>query len=327
MSTDIAKHSDLLPALRDDLEASRKHYEQSWSASTLRAYRSDWRDWENYCASRGVSALPAQPSSVAGYLSALAEGTWCGKRKLSTIERRRAAISHIHRESGHPDPSADPRIARVLSGIRRQLTVSRTRKSPIRSTDLKRMISKIADDPRGLRDKSLLLIGFATGCRRSELVALLVSDVTSHRDGLIVEIRRSKTDQTGEGLQKLVRMGTDAATCPVRALQRWLTKASITQGFVFREISNALIVKDQAMSGRAVARAVQRAALSAGLNPASFGGHSLRAGYVTEADARGAKTTDIMAQTGHRSVLMIAVYTRYNVDEKFEKSSALDLGL
>lgn len=169
--------------------------------------------------------------------------------------------------------------------------------------------------------------GFATGCRRSELVALQVADLQTHCDGLTVEIRQSKTDQTGEGLITLVRMGKDSATCPVRALQKWLTRTSITTGPIFREVTNALIVKDQPMSDRAVARAVQRAALSAGLNPALFAGHSLRAGYVTEADARGAKTTDIMAQTRHRSVQMIAVYTRYNVDEKFEKSSALDLGL
>lgn len=327
MSTDLVKPVVALPSLRDDLEASKKHYEQSWSASTLRAYKSDWRDWENYCGSRGVCPLPAEPASVAGYLSALAEGTWREKRKLATIERRRAAISHIHRESHHADPSSDPRVARVLTGIRRQLTVSKARKAPVRLVDLKRMVGKLADDPRGLRDRALLLIGFATGCRRSELVALQVADVRIHRDGLIVEIRRSKTDQTGEGLLKLVRMGSEPSTCPVRALQKWMTKGSVTTGPIFREITNALIVKDEPMSDRAVARAVQRAALSAGLNPALFAGHSLRAGYVTEADARGAKTTDIMAQTGHRSVQMIAIYTRYNVDEKFEKSSALDLGL
>lgn len=327
MGTDLVKPSDLPPALRDDLEASKRHYAQSWSASTLRAYRSDWVDWEIYCQSRAVAPLPGEPMAVAGYLSALAEGTWRKKLRLATIERRRAAISHIHRESGHTDPSADPRVARVLSGIRRQLTVSKVRKSPVRAADLKRMVTKLADDPRGLRDKALLLIGFATGCRRSELVALQVDDVRTHRDGLIVEVRRSKTDQVGEGLIKLVRMGREPVTCPVRALQKWLAKASITSGPVFREITNALVVKDAAMSERGVARAVQRAALAAGMNPQLFAGHSLRAGYVTEADARGAKTTDIMTQTGHRSVQMIAVYTRYNLDEKFEKSSALDLGL
>ncbi|MCC6545893.1 site-specific integrase [Candidatus Sumerlaeota bacterium] len=327
MSTDLVKSSDLLPALRDDLEASKRHFAQSWSASTLRAYQSDWADWEEYCHSRGVNSLPAEPMAVAGYLSALAEGNWRRRLRLATIERRRAAISHIHRESGHADPCADPRVARVLSGIRRQLTVSKERKSPVRAADLKRMVAKLADDPRSLRDKALLLVGFATGCRRSELVALQVADVRRHRDGLIVEVRRSKTDQFGEGLIKLVRMGKDSATCPVRALQKWLTKAGITAGPIFREITNALVVKEMAMSERGVARAVQRAALAAGMNPKLFAGHSLRAGYVTEADARGAKTTDIMAQTGHRNVQMIAVYTRYNLDEKFEKSSALDLGL
>ena len=112
-----------------------------------------------------------------------------------------------------------------------------------------------------------------------------------------------------------------------RAVQRWMSRGGIAGGFLFREIRNDLVVLAGAMSARGVARAVQRAALSAALNASLFAGHSLRAGYVTEADARGAKTTDIMQQTGHKSVQMIAVYTRFNVDEKFVKSTALDLGL
>lgn len=327
MSTDLTAPASGLPALRDDLENSRKHYQQSWSAATIRAYRADWADWEAYCSSRRVASLPAEPAAVAGFLSALAEGGWKGKRRLATIERRRAAIAHHHRESGHVDPTADPRVARVMTGIRRQLTVAKKRKAPIRLTDLKRMVQSLGEDPRGLRDRALLLLGFATGCRRSELVALTVEDVRSHRDGLIIEVRRSKTDQVGLGLIKLVRMGKDPATCPARALQRWISRAAVAEGAIFREVRNDLTIADHAMSERAVARAVQRAALAAGLNPAHFAGHSLRAGYVTEADARGAKTTDIMAQTGHRSVEMIAVYTRYNVDERMQTSTALDLGL
>ena len=124
-----------------------------------------------------------------------------------------------------------------------------------------------------------------------------------------------------------MRLGRSPSTCPVRSLRRWLASADITSGFVFREVKNDLKVAPTAMSTRGVARAIQRSAQAAGLNSKLFSGHSLRAGYVTEADARGAKTIDIMSQTGHRSVRMIAVYTRYNVDEKFEKSSALDLGL
>lgn len=327
MTNDLAKTPDALPALGNDLAAAARHYEQSWSAATIRAYRSDWKDWEAYCRSRGVLPLPADPLSLAGYLSALAEGTWLGKRKLSTIERRRAAVRHMHVEAGQADPSADPRVVRVLAGIRRQLTVAKTRKAPVRAKDLLRMMTWIALDFRGDRDAALILLGFATGCRRSELIALQVSDVRSHPEGLVVEVRRSKTDQTGEGSIKLVRMGRNRDTCPVRALERWLRRGRVTEGPLFREITSADVVTNRPMSARAVARAVQRAARSAGLNPAHFSGHSLRAGYVTEADARGAKTTDIMAQTGHKSAQMIAIYTRYNVDERFATSSALDLGL
>lgn len=327
MENALTKPAEALPEVIEDQEASRKHYEASWASATLRAYRSDWRDWEAYCNARGLTMLPADPLAVAGYLSALAKGTWGAPRKVATIERRKAAISHIHIESGHPDPANDPRIPRVLKGIRRQLTVKREQKSALRAEDVKRMVKTLGKDPRGLRDRALILLGFATACRRSELAGLLVSDLRNHRDGLIVEIRRSKTDQEGEGLLKLVRCGKDKATCPVEALRAWLSSAHIESGPVFRSIGNDLAVGAEPISVSGISLAVKRAARNAGLNASLFSAHSLRAGFVTEADARGAKTLDIMSQTGHKTTRMISVYTRYNLDERFETSTALDLGL
>ncbi len=327
MENDLIKTTEALPEVVEDQEASRKHYEASWAKATGRAYRSDWKDWEAYCEARGLTTLPADPLAVAGYLSALAEGNWGKPRKITTIERRRAAISHIHVESGHPDPASDPRVPRVLKGIRRQLTVKREQKSALRAVDVKRMVKTLGKDPRGLRDRALILLGFATACRRSELAGLQVADLKDHRDGLIVEIRRSKTDQEGEGLLKLVRCGKDKATCPVEALRAWLSSARIESGPVFRTIGNNLVVGGEPISVSGISLAVKRAAKNAGLNASLFSAHSLRAGFVTEADARGAKTLDIMSQTGHKTTRMISVYTRYNVDERFEASTALDLGL
>lgn len=327
MKNALIKRAENLPEVAQDQEASKRHYESSWASATLRAYRSDWRDWEAYCEARSLTTLPADPLAVAGYLSALAEGKWGKPRKITTIERRKAAISHLHVESGHPDPANDPRVPRVLKGIRRQLSVRREQKSALRADDVKRMVKTLGKDPRGLRDRALILLGFATACRRSELAGLLASDLRNHRDGLIVEIRRSKTDQEGEGLLKLVRCGKDKATCPVEALRAWMSSACIESGPVFRTISNDLIVGAEPISVSGISLAVKRAARNAGLNASLFSAHSLRAGFVTEADARGAKTLDIMSQTGHKTTRMISVYTRYNMDERFETSTALDLGL
>ena len=327
MENALIKPAEVLPEVIEDREASRKHYEAGWAKATLRGYRSDWRDWEAYCKARGLTTLPADPLAVAGYLSGLAEGTWGKPRKISTIERRRAAISHIHVESGHADPANDPRVPRVLKGIRRQLSVRRQQKSALRADDVRRMVRTLGKDPRSLRDRALILVGFATACRRSELAALQVSDLKDHRDGLILEIRRSKTDQDGEGLLKLVRCGRDRGTCPVEALRAWMVMASIKSGPVFRTIGNDLVVGTEAISVSGISLAVKRAARNAGLNASLFSAHSLRAGFVTEADARGAKTLDIMSQTGHKTTRMISVYTRYNVGERFETSTALDLGL
>lgn len=327
MSHELISAQSTLPEVVQDMESSKRHYEASWAQATRKAYKSDWRDWENYCQARSLIPLPAEPLSVAAYLSSLAEGQWGKPRKLSTIERRRAAISHIHVESGHPDPIADPRVPRVLKGIRRKLSVKQTRKAALRSPDLKKMVATLGNDPRGLRDRAIILLGFATACRRSELVALEVEDLREHKEGIIIEVKRSKSDQEGEGLVKLVRYGKDPKTCPVRALKNWLAKASITSGRVFRSISNDLVVTDTTISALGISRAIKRAATGAGLNASLLGAHSLRAGFVTEADARGARTSDIMAQTGHKSTRMISVYTRYNLDERFETSTALDVGL
>jgi integrase len=189
------------------------------------------------------------------------------------------------------------------------------------------MVKTLGRDPRGMRDRALILLGFATACRRSEIAGLQVSDVKDHRDGLIVEIRRSKTDQEGEGLLKLVRCGKDRFTCPVEAIRAWLSSACIESGPVFRTISNDLVVGTEPISVSGISLAVKRAARNSGLNASLFSAHSLRAGFVTEADSRGAKTTDIMSQTGHKTTRMISIYTRYNVDERFESSTALDIGL
>lgn len=149
---DLERLHEVLPAMSSDLDASRRHYEASWAASTLRAYRADWRCWVSYCADRRAEPLRGEPFTVAAYLSALADGTWGRARAVSTIERRRAAISHVHIQSGHADPTDDPRVARVLAGIRRSKTVRKARKDALRTDDIIRMVDGLGGDPRGLRD-------------------------------------------------------------------------------------------------------------------------------------------------------------------------------
>ncbi|MCB2155760.1 site-specific integrase [bacterium] len=310
-----------------DIRRAGEHYAGSWASATLRAYRSDLKDFAAYCESRGLSSIPASPETICAYLAALGDGDWGAPRKLATIERRKASLSHVHKEAGLGDPASDPRVLRVLKGIRREKSVKQERKDALRTEDIQKIVKTFACNPRGLRDKALLLIGFATGCRGSELAALQFKDIQSHRQGLIIEIRRSKTDQDGEGHIKLIRCGRKSETCPVRALKAWMDSGAIETGSVFRSITNAEEILDEAMSNKGVSRAIKRAVAAIGLNPDHYASHSLRAGFVTEADSRGAKTSDIMRQSAHKTARMIAVYTRYNLDEVFRDSTALDLGL
>jgi integrase len=187
------------------------------------------------------------------------------------------------------------------------------------------MLRMTPDNLRGIRDRALLLVGFAGAFRRSELVALDVADVALTPEGLLLTLRRSKTDQEGAGRQVAIPFGSRAETCPVRALRAWLDATAITEGPVFRWVHGRRSVSSMRLTGQSIALVVKKYAAAAGLNVADFSGHSLRAGFVTSAARAGEPERRIMRQTGHKSIEMVLRYVRQA--NAFTDNAALSLGL
>ncbi len=290
-----------LVVVQDAHERAREFVQNSKARSTIRGYQSDWRTFEVWCAASGLTALPAAPETVALYLAAHAD-----RLKPATLGRHLAAISKAHQAAGHESPASmrHAAVSEVLKGIRRTKGVAQDRKAPLLASQLIRALATMRTDSIGLRDRALLLIGFAGAFRRSELVALDVADVVTDDDGLTVTLRRSKTDQEGIGRKIGIPRGSSPDTCPVRALHAWMDAASITEGALFRSVNRHGKVGGR-LSDKHVAIAVKQAAAPIGLDAKSFAGHSLRAGLVTSAAIQGRSDRSIMKQTGHRSVAMV----------------------
>jgi len=285
-------------------EQAQSYARGSKAASTQRAYHTDWRDFEGWCAAHGLAALPASPETVALYLTVRAETC-----KPATLARRVAAISRAHQLADHPSPTTSATVRAVVSGIRRAKGTAQRVKAPAVTRELRAMVEALPPTLLGRRDHALLLLGFAGAFRRSELVALDVADVAETADGLVVTIRRSKTDQEGAGRRIGIPYGSHPASCPVRATRAWLAAAGIAEGALFRGVDRHGNLLGR-LSDKGVARVVQRAAAAAGLDPKNYAGHSLRAGLATAAAQGGAPERVIMAQTGHKSTAMVRRYIR-----------------
>lgn len=291
---------------------SSQHYAQSSSApSTRRAYRADWAAFTAWCAREGVDSLPAQPATVANYLATCADGD-AAQRQLAvaTLERRLVAISRAHELVGHPSPSKDEWVRTVMKGIRRERSTAQRQVAPIGVTVLRQALAALPDTLLGTRDRALLLIGFCGALRRSELVGLDVGDLKFVPEGLALTLRRSKTDQEGEGVVKGIPLGTCAATCPVRAAQAWIKAASIKEGPLFRPIDRHGTVRGKRLNGSDIAVIVKRSVAAAGFDADLYSGHSLRAGLATAAAGAGAPTYNIRRQTGHKTDRMLEIYIR-----------------
>jgi len=299
---------------------ARDYVQQSRAANTRRAYRADWADFAAWCAVHRLAALPAAPETVALYLTDLA-----ASRKTSTLQRRLSAISQAHKAADLDTPTGHRAVRAVWSGIRRAKGTAQEGKAPAVTRDLRAMVAILPPTLPGTRDRALLLLGFAGAFRRSELVGLDVADVTTTRDGLVIDLRRSKTDQEGEGRRIGIPYGSRPATCPVRAVQDWLAASGLRTGPLFRGINRHGQVRATRLSDRAVALVVKRAAEAAGLDPARYAGHSLRAGLATAAAAAGVSERAIMAQTGHKSLPMVRRYIREG--SLFNENAAAEVGL
>ena len=292
---------ETLPALPVDLSdlAARaaEFARSSRSAATERAYRSDWTDFSGWCERAGLSPLPAAPATVGAYLSART-----GELKVATLHRRLAAITAAHRMAGLGLDGGHPAIARVLAGIRRAYGTRQQAKTAILTEDLRRVVRALPTTLAGIRDKAVLLVGFAGAFRRSELAALDLGDISLANAGLTITIRRSKTDQEGAGRQVgIPRARKTSVTCPVAALESWLNERTELTN------SDALFLgvfhgrPTDRLSGKAIARIVKRAVTRVGFDPSKFAGHSLRSGFATSAARGGADLAFIMQQTGHKS--------------------------
>lgn len=299
---------------------SADYAKKARSAGTRRAYGVQLRTFAAWCGQHGVSSLPARPEVLAGFLAdSASKGV-----KIPTLAQALAAISQAHADAGHASPRQDQGVRLVWAGIRAEHATNAKQARAVTPEQLRRMV-KAGKGLAGARNRALLLVGFASGCRRSELVALDVADVTDDPEhGLTVRIRRSKTDQLSKGRDVGIPYGSDPATCPVRALRAWLTVSGISSGAIFRGVRYGRLTAHRLIGGD-VARTVQAAAKRAHVSSKGLSGHSLRAGLVTAAAKAGKSTRSIMDQTGHKSVATVQRYIRSaNI---FEDNAAAGIGL
>jgi integrase len=252
-----------------------------------------------------MTALPATPQTVAAYLASLA-----ASHKPATLSRRLAAINAAHELANHPSPTGTSLVSLTLSGIKRKVGTRQRQVRPVMTEDLRKVVGNMEGDLVGTRDKALLLVGFAAALRRSELVALEVKDVDWVDGGVVVTIRKSKTDQEGRGQEIGIPYGATPQTCPVVALRSWLVASGIEEGALFRKVDQWGNVGLNALHPGTVADVVKRHVAVLGLDPAQFAGHSLRAGLATSAAEGGANEIQIMAQTRHKSSAMVKRYIR-----------------
>lgn len=302
--------TDLLPVpvapadMSLSLDRAKAYAGAARSTRTMKAYASAFALFVTWCRTAGANSMPADPLTVAAYVAHLADTG----RKPATIDLHVAAIGAVHRAGGFDNPTASEAVKATLRGTRRALGTRQVRKAPATAETVRKMLKKIPDGPAGLRDRALILIGFAAALRRSELVALDVADLERVPDGIVVHVRRSKTDQEGQGQEIAVPRGAKLKPC--ESLDIWLKASGITAGPVFRSIGKGGRISADRLTDRSVADIVKRYAEAAGLDATLFSGHSLRAGFVTSALAAGADVLKVMHVTRHTAVTTLQKYDR-----------------
>ena len=285
-----------------------KNLKNSKSINTLRAYQSDYNDFSLFCSKNGFQVMPTQPKILALYITHLASYS-----KYSTLKRRLASISIIHKTKGHYIDTKHPIIVENLMGIKRTNGSNQKGKKPLLINDLKLLINAIDESKekniRKIRDKALVLIGFSGGFRRSELVDIEYEDIEFVEEGVKIFVKRSKTDQSGEGLTKAIPYFDNINFCPVKTLNKWVVEAEIKEGKIFN------------ISDKSVALIIKKYANYAGLDSHRYAGHSLRSGFATSTAESGAEERNIMAMTGHKSTEMVR---RYIKEANLFKNNALN---
>ena len=299
--------SDLVTDVKSLELETLKNLKSSKSLNTLRAYKADYRDFALFCAKHGFKSMPSDPKILSLYLTQLSQTS-----KFSTLKRRLASISVIHKLSGHYIDTKHPMITENLMGIKRVKGSYQKAKKPILINDLKLIVNVIDKDKkekRRLKNRALILVGFAGGFRRSELVAIEYEDIDFVAEGVKIFVKRSKTDQSGEGMTKGIPYFSNSECCPVVSLKNWIKSCEIKSGKIFD------------MSDKSVALTIKKYAGMAGLDSNKYSGHSLRSGFATSTAELGAEERSIMAMTGHKTTQMVR---RYIQEANLFKNNALN---
>jgi site-specific recombinase XerD len=299
---------DLVTNLKNLQSETIKNLRNSKSINTIRAYQSDYNDFSLFCSKNGFQTMPTQPKILALYITHLSSFA-----KYSTLKRRLASISILHKTKGHYIDTKHPIIMENLMGIKRTKGSNQKSKKPLIINDLKLLIKAIGNSKeknrRKIRDKALILIGFSGGFRRSELVDIEYEDIEFVPEGVKIFVKRSKTDQSGEGMTKAIPYFDSENFCPVKSLKKWIEIIDSKRGKVFN------------ISDKGVALIIKKYANHAGLDSDKYAGHSLRSGFATSTAESGAEERNIMAMTGHKSTEMVR---RYIKEANLFKNNALN---
>ena len=301
-------------------EATLNNLKNSKASNTLRAYKSDFNDFKAFCVKHGLNFLPSEPKIISLYLTHISKNS-----KISTLRRRIVSISIFHKLRGHYLDTKHPIIVENLMGIRRVKGSIQKGKKPILINHLKSLINVIneqkIEEIKKYRDKSIILIGFSGGFRRSELTSINHDDLEFVDEGLKITIKKSKTDQFGEGMTKGLPYFDDETFCPVVNIKKWIEISKIKSGPIFRRFSRGSNLTDKRLTDQSVVLLMKEYLNLAGIENKNFSGHSLRSGFATVAAESGADERSIMAMTGHKTTQMVR---RYIKEANIFKNNALN---
>ena len=294
--------------------------QSSKANNTVRAYKSDFKDFGLFCAQNGFKSLPSEPKIVSLYLTYLSTKD----AKISTLKRRLVSIGVIHKLKGHYLDTKHPSIIENIMGIKRRKGSIQKGKKPLLISNIKKLIDIIDEqnneDIKKLRDRSIILIGFSGGFRRNEIVSLDYDDLDFVEEGLKIQIRRSKTDQFGEGLVKALPYFDSPRYCPVVSLKNWIVASKINSGALFKRFTKGSKLSEHRLTNQTVALLIKKYLELVGIDSKNYSGHSLRSGFATSAAEAGAEERSIMAMTGHKTTQMVR---RYIKEANLFKNNAL----
>ena len=303
--------NELITDIKALQDQTLNNLKNSKANNTIRAYRSDFKDFSAFCVKNAFKSFPAESKIVALYLTYLSSKG----AKISTLKRRLVSIGVIHKLKGHYLDNKHPIIIENLMGIKRKQGSFQQGKKPILINQLKAIINVIDNEKtrevKKVRDKTLILIGFAGGFRRTELVSIDYNDIEFVPEGVKIIIRRSKTDQFGEGMIKGLPYFSNQNYCPVLSLKKWLELSNIKSGPIFRRFSKSFKLHDNRLTDQSVALLLKKYLTTAGIENKNYSGHSLRSGFATVSAESGADERSIMAMTGHKTTQMVRAIKYY----------------